>query len=129
VLLGVLDRLVLNRHVGLGRPGFPEAHESFAGEQGAGTGIRAGYSERGGRRPGAASQQEDQRGRAGSRSERGEEGTSTHHGHPGGGLSCPGGQFAARNLHLLAGEDHSLLVRVQMPVGGKAGAWRAAPPC
>jgi len=77
-LLGVLYWLVLNRHIGLGRTGFPEAPEPLAGQQRAGTGIRAGHSERGGRRPGAASQQEDQRGRAGSRSERSQEGTSTH---------------------------------------------------
>jgi hypothetical protein len=109
VLLGVLIRLVLNRHFGLGRRGFAEAYESLAGQPRAGTGIGAGYSERGGRRSGAARQQEDQCGCAGSRRERGEEGASPHHGRPGGGLSCPSGQFAARNLYLLAGQDHRLL--------------------
>jgi hypothetical protein len=102
-LLGVLNWLVTIRHVGQGRPGFPEANEPLAGEQRAGAGIRASHSERGSRRPGAASKQEDQRGRAGSRSERSEEDTSTHHGDPGAGLSRPRGQFALRNIHLLAG--------------------------
>jgi hypothetical protein len=110
-LLGALNRLILTRHVGLGRPGFPEAHESLAGQQRAGAGVRASHCERGSRRPGAARQQEDQRGRAGSRSERGEEGTSTHHGHPRAGLLCASCQFAARNLHLLAGQHDSLLGR------------------
>jgi hypothetical protein len=109
-LLGVLNRLVLNRHVGQGRPGFPDAHEPLAGQERAGTGIRASHSERGSR-PGATSKQENQRGRAASRSERSEEGTSTHHGDPGAGLSCPSGQFAPRNIHLLAGHDHNLLGR------------------
>jgi hypothetical protein len=95
----------MNRHVvGQGRPGFPEAQEPLAGKQRAGTGIRASHS-------GAASQQEDQRGRAGSRRERSEEGTSTHHGDPGAGQSCSSSQFAPRNIHLLAGQNHNLLGR------------------
>jgi hypothetical protein len=110
-LLGVLNRLVLSRHVGQGRPGFPEAHEPLAGQERAGTGIRASHSERGSRRPRATSKKKDQRGGTGSRSERSEEGTSTHHGDPGAGLSCPSGQFAPRNIHLLAGYDQSLLGR------------------
>jgi hypothetical protein len=104
----VLNRLVFNRHVGQGRPGFPEAREPLAGQERAGTGIRASHSERS-RRPGATSKQEDQRGRAGSRSERSEEGTSTHHRDPWAGLSRPSGQFAPRNIRLLAGYDHSHL--------------------
>jgi hypothetical protein len=109
--VGVLNRLVFNRHVGQGWRSFPEAHEPLADEERAGTGIRASHSERGSRRPGATSKQEDQRGRAGSRGERSEEGTSAHHGDARAGLSCPGGQFAPRNIHLLAGKDHSLLGR------------------
>jgi hypothetical protein len=108
-LLCALNRLALNRHVGQGRPGFPEAHEPLAGQERAGTGIRASHSQRGSRRTGATSQQEDQRGRAGSRSEHSEEATSAHHGDPGAGLSGPSGQFAPRNIHLLAGYDHSHL--------------------
>jgi hypothetical protein len=103
-----LNRLVFNRHVGSGRPGFPEAREALAGQKRAGTGIRASHSERG-RRPRATSKHEDQRGRAGSRSERSEEGTSTHHGDPRAGLSCPSDQFTPRNIRLLAGYDHSHL--------------------
>jgi hypothetical protein len=110
-LLGALNRLILNRHVGLGRPGFPEAHDSLAGQQRPGAGVGASHSEGSSRRPGAARQQEDQRGRAGSRSERAEEGTPTDHGHPRAGLLCASDQFAARNLHLLAGQHHSLLGR------------------
>ena len=102
VLLGLLTRFVSIRHVGQGRPGLPEAHEPSAGQQHAGTGIRAGHSERGSRRPGAASKQEDQRGRAGCRSERSEERTSAHHGDPRTGLACPSGQIAPRSIHLLA---------------------------
>jgi hypothetical protein len=113
-LLGVLNRLVfnrllLNRHVGQARPGFPEAHEPLAGQERAGTGIRAGHSQRGGR-PGATSKQEDQRGRAGSGSERSEEATTAHHRDAWTGMSCPGGQFAPRNIHLLADYDPSHLV-------------------
>jgi hypothetical protein len=109
LVAGVLNRLVFNRHVGLGRPRFPEAHEPLAGQERADTGIRASHSERGSRRPGATSKQEDQRGRAGSRSERSEEGTTAHHRDPRAGLSCPSGQFAPRNIHLLAGYDPSHL--------------------
>jgi hypothetical protein len=97
----------LNWRVWQRRPGFPEAHEALAGQERAGAGIRASHSERGSRRPGATSKQENQRGRAGSRSERSEEGTATQHGDPRAGLSCPSGQFAPRNIHLLAGDDHS----------------------
>jgi hypothetical protein len=138
-LLGALNRLILNRHVGLGRPGFPEAHESLAGQQRAGSGICASHSERRRRRAGAARQQEDQRSRAGSRSQRGEEGTSTHHGHPGASLPCPRGQFAPRNLHLLAGQHHSLLGRglcqllewtlAHLFHSGHWGSWFPAPVC
>jgi hypothetical protein len=103
-----MNRLLLNRHVGQGRPGFPQADEALAGQERAGTGIRAGH-ESGSRRPGTTSQQEHQRGRTGSRSERSEEDTSTHHGDPRAGLSCPGGQFAPRNVHLLAGYHRSHL--------------------
>ena len=105
----VLNRLVLNRQVG--QAGFPEPHEPLAGQKRADAGIRASHSERGSRRRGATSKQEDQRGGAGSRSERSEEGTPTHHGDPGAGLSCPRGQFPPRYIHLLAGHDHSLLGR------------------
>jgi hypothetical protein len=104
-----LNWLVSVRHVELGRPGFPDANEPLAGQQRAGAGIGASHSERGARRPGATSKQEDHCGRAGSRSERGQERTSTQHGDPGAGLSCPSGQFAACSIHLLAGYDHSLL--------------------
>ena len=100
---------MLNRCVGHGRRNFPQAHEPLAGQQRAGTGIRTRHSERGSRRPGAASQQEDQRGRAGSRSERSEESTSTDHRDPGTGLSRLGRQFAPRDVHLLTGYDHCLL--------------------
>jgi len=110
-LLGALNRLILNRHVGLGRPGFPEAHDSLAGQQRPGAGVGASHSEGSSRRPGAARQQEDQRGRAGSRSERAEESTPTDHGHPRAGLLCASGHFATRNLHLLASQHHSLLGR------------------
>ena len=98
------NRFVLNRHVWLRRPGFPEAHQSLAGQQRAGTGIRASDSERGSRGAAAARQQEDQRGLAGSRSERSEEGTSTHQGHAGAGLLCARGHFASRDLHLVRGQ-------------------------
>jgi hypothetical protein len=98
----------LNRHIGQGRRGFPEAHEPLAGKERAGTGIRASYSERGSR-PRATTKQADQRGRAGSRSERKEEATSTHHRDPRAGLSRPSGQFAPRNIHLLASYDLSHL--------------------
>jgi hypothetical protein len=101
-LLGLLNRLVLNRDVGRGQPGFPEAHEPLAGQQRAGTGIRARHSERGRRRPGASSKQEDQRSRAGSRSESGEDRTATQHGDPGASLSCLRSQFAPRDIDLLA---------------------------
>ncbi len=103
VLLGLLTRFVSIRHVGQGRPGLPEAHEPSAGQQRAGTGIRAGHSERGSRRSGAARKQQDQRGRAGSRSEHSEQGASAHHGDSGAGLACSSGQFAPRSIHLLAG--------------------------
>ncbi len=109
--VGILNRLVFNRHVGQGWRGFPEAHEPLADEERAGTGIRASHSERSSRRPGATSKQEDQRGRAGSRGERCENGTSAHHGDARPGLSCPGGQSVPRNIHLLAGQDHRLLGR------------------
>ena len=102
VLLGLLTRFVSIRHVGQGRPGLPEAHEPSAGQQRAGTGIRAGHSQRGSRRSGAARKQQDQRGRAGSRSERSEQGACAHHGDSGAGLACPSGQFAPRSIHLLA---------------------------
>ena len=101
VLLGLLTRFVSIRHVGQGRPGLPEAHEPSAGQQRAGTGIRAGHSERGSRRSGPARKQQDQRGRAGSRSERSEQGASAHQDR-GAGLACPSGQFAPRSIHLLA---------------------------
>jgi hypothetical protein len=104
----MLGWLVSIRHVGHGRPGLPEANEPLARQQRTATGIRAGYCERGSRRAGAASQQEDQRGRAGSRSERSQERTATHHGDPGAGLPRPSGQFAAR---MLAGCNHNLLGR------------------
>ena len=110
-MLGVLNWFVSTRHVGQGWPGLPEANEPLAGQQGASTGVRAGDSERGSRRPGAASEQENQRGRAGSRSERAEEGASTHHGDPGAGLACPSGQIAPRSIHLLTGQGHGLLGR------------------
>jgi len=51
-----VDRLVLNGHVGRLRPGFPEAHESLAGQGCADTGIRASHSECSSRRPRAASE-------------------------------------------------------------------------
>jgi hypothetical protein len=108
-LVGVLNWLVSIRHVGQGRQDLPQANEPSAGQQRTGTGVRASHSERGSRRPGATSKQENQRGRAGSGGERGEEGASTHHGDPGAGLACPRGQFAPRNIQLLAGYDHSLL--------------------
>jgi hypothetical protein len=108
-LLGVLNRLVLNRNVGQGRPGFPETHEPLAGQQRAGTGIRASHPQRGSRRPGATIKQEDQRGRAGARSEHSQEATSTHHGDPGACLSCPSSQFAPHKIHLLASYGHSHL--------------------
>ena len=107
-MLGVLNRLVLNRHSGRGRRGFPEAHEPLAGQEGAGTDIRAGHSKRGSR-PGATTKQEDQRGRASSRSERNEEATSTHHRDSRAGLSRPSGQFAPRKIHLLASYDRGHL--------------------
>jgi hypothetical protein len=110
LLLGVLNRLVLNRHLGQGRRGFPEARESLADQERACTGMRASHSQCGSRRTGATSKQEDQRGRAGSGSERSEEATPTHHGDSGAGLSCPGGQFAPCNIQLLAGYDRSHLV-------------------
>jgi hypothetical protein len=125
LLFGVLHRLVLNGHVGQGGRGFPEAHEPLPGQDRPGTGIRASHSERG-RRPGATRKQEDQRGRAGSRSERSEEAASAHHGDPGAGLSCPGGQFASRNIDLLAGYDHSQLFNSGR--GHQALATRGADP-
>lgn len=106
-MLGALNRLVFNRHVGRGRPETPEAHESLPSEERAGTSICASHPERG-RRPGAASEQPDQRGRPGSRSERGEEGTAAYHGDPGAGLSSPSGQFTPHDLQLLRGYEDSL---------------------
>jgi hypothetical protein len=93
----------LNRFVGQVRPGFPEAHQPLAGQQGAGTRVRASDSERGSRGPGAAGKQENQSGSAGSGSEGTQKDTARHHGGSGTGLSGPSGQFAQRNLHLLAG--------------------------
>jgi hypothetical protein len=91
------------RRVGYGRPGFAEANEALAGQERAGTGICASHSERGSRRPGATSKQEDQRRGACSRSERSEERTSTHHGDSRAGLACASGQLVPRSIHLLAG--------------------------
>jgi hypothetical protein len=115
----------LNRHIGQGRRGFPEAHEPLAGKERAGTGIRDSHSERGSR-PGATTKQEDQRGRAGSRSERNEEATSTHHRDPGAGLSRPCGQFAPRNIHLLASYDLSHLFNLRARTSGAGYARRFA---
>jgi hypothetical protein len=53
--LGVLNRLVLNRHVGRLRPGFPESHESLAGQHRSDTDIYASHPQRSSRRQGAAS--------------------------------------------------------------------------
>ena len=82
---------------------MPQARESLAGQQRAGTDIRASHSERGSRFPWAASEQEDQPGRAGSGSDRGKEDTPTYHGDSRAGLLCPRGQFTPRNIYLLTG--------------------------
>jgi hypothetical protein len=102
-LRGVLNRIVLNRYVGQVRPGFPEAHQPLAGQQGAGTCVRASNSERGSRGPRAAGKQENQSGGAGSGSECTQKDAARHHGGSGTGLSGSSGQFAPRNIHLLAG--------------------------
>ena len=100
---GVLNRVVLNRYVGQVRPGFPEAHQPLAGQQRAGTRVRASNSERGSRGPPAAGKQQNQSGSAGSGSEGTQKHTPRQHGGSGTGLSSPSGQFAPRNIHLLAG--------------------------
>lgn len=93
----------MNRYVGQVRPGFPEAHQPLAGQQGTGTRIRASNSERGSGGPRAPGKQENQSGRAGSGSECTQKDTPRHHGGSGTGLSGPNGQFTPRNIHLLAG--------------------------
>lgn len=98
----VLNRVVLNRYVGQVRPGFPEAPQPRTSQQGAGTRVRASNSERGSRGPRAAGKQQNQSGSAGSGSECTEKDTPRHHGGSGTGLPGPRGQFAPRNIHLLA---------------------------
>jgi hypothetical protein len=102
----------LSRFVGHVRSGFPDAGEPRASQESGGTGVRAGNSERGGRRRTAAGKQEDQRCRACPRSQRSQRRAPAYHGNARASLSCPSRQFAPRNLHLLAEQDRSLLRRV-----------------
>jgi hypothetical protein len=91
VLLGVLNRLVLNRRLGQRRPGFPKAIEPPAGQERAATRVRASHSERGSRRGGPTSKKEDQCRRAGPRGERSKECTPTYHRDSRASLSRPRG--------------------------------------
>jgi hypothetical protein len=100
VLLGVLNRLVLHRHLGQGRVRFhlgqgrvrfPKALEPPAGQERAATRVRASDSERGSRRARATRKQEDQRRRAGCRGERSKQRTPTYHRDSGTGLSRSSG--------------------------------------